>query len=166
MTTIIRKASTGEAGNAGEFGTHTHDESDVALAVPKEPRRFSYWGGVYAAKDPDATVEDLQYFLETEAEDDYMVVIAGHPNATPEQIERASQHNATNVRQAALDNPNVARATVERIKTKAIAEEEEYRAQREAEGISPMSGHMEEMAATEAGLAMRAGAVLRGIDKK
>lgn len=166
MTNIIRKASTGEAGNAGEFGTHTHDESDVALAAIKERPRLSYWDGVRACKSPDATVEDLQHYLETEAEDDYMVAIAGHANATPEQIERASQHNATHVRLAALENPNVARATVERIENEALVQELEYREQRNQEGISPMSGHMEGMAATESALGVRARQVLRAIDSK
>jgi hypothetical protein len=31
MTTILRKASTGETGNAGEFGTHTRADATVSL---------------------------------------------------------------------------------------------------------------------------------------
>jgi hypothetical protein len=165
MNTKIRKVTTGEAGNPGEFGTHKHTEDTVALAMKQERPRLPYWDGVRVCRSPDATVDDLQHYLDTESEDDYMVAIAGHPNATPDQIEKASQHYATHVRQAAIANPNVARATVVRIEAEACVEEAEYRQQRREEGISPMSANLDYMAAVEAGLAMRAGAVLRELDR-
>lgn len=138
----------------------------MALSAPAERPRLPYWDGVRACKSPDATVEDLQHFLETEAEDDFMVAIAGNPNATSEQIERASQHHADFVRIAALENPNVARSTVERIESEAAFNELDYREQRRKEGISPSSSYLEDMAKAESELGLRARQKLRELDKK
>jgi hypothetical protein len=228
---IIRKSTTGESGNRGEFGTHSRPESGVTLqvsdrelaeatdtptAVLSELRDktlaksqllraavegsysaaarelgeqatelmgtgliaggrvlnqasdgriseaegrlmvaaenedggyawrygISYWDRVATTRDPNTSASTLAMVLARESEDDFMLAIAGHPNAAADQIERASQHHSTAVRMAALDNSNTATATLVRIENQAMAEELEAAERLRREGVSPMQKHI------------------------
>ena len=129
----------------GRFTDKEQTASEVDLAVNP------YWDSVADLRNPDTDAATLLAAASAESEDDFMIVIAGHGNATAEAIEIASQHHSFAVRRAAIGNPNTSDATLARLAVEGHATAEKARTDIVANGRNPMTNH-DEWLATEAAL--------------
>lgn len=112
--------------------------SDVA---PDYNVDADYYVKLEAAHHILTTAETLLNIVENEAEDDFMLAVATHPNASAEAINRASHHSSWAVRAGALANPNTDTKTVRWLRDNGDREAARFRAQHEADGICPGTSH-------------------------
>lgn len=138
----------------------------VSVDTAPEPWTYEchgdYYGNLAVAYAADTSSDTLGDILASETEDDFMVAIVRHHNATSEQIEIASRHHAFLVRSEALRNPKVFYETVERIRDEAEAGASEALAA--LEGTSPMRDYYRATLEAQAALHRDASLLLEAAD--
>lgn len=143
-------------------GNLVSDRDDlVQVTHPTEAPAYKkggdYWENVHAVSHQLFT--EFNEVLAYESEDDFMYAIANHPNANDEEIELASRHYSTTVREAALRNPNCEFITATRIREEALREVGDLHVRRAQEGINPMTSYYDRSIETHTALAVTAAEV-------
>lgn len=146
---------------------HMHDGSglvaDLTSTVHTLPglhlsyrRENSYEDNLAAAYSANASEAVLGDILHGEAEDDFLRAVAGHPNASEDQIEQASQHHSSWVREAAVENPGASIRTLMRIRDEADENAAEAAVELKMAGRNPQSTHTEWIISTNRTLSANA----------
>lgn len=128
------------AGGAGLVG----DPSDKIAVVRDEfPPRYDgdgdHWTQVGNIYHPAQPAEVLDRVAAEQAEDDFLLAVALHPNASPAALEIAAKHSSFAVRDAVAKHPATSVATLTGLLYRTEQDRED--AARRAVGVSPMQRH-------------------------
>lgn len=77
---------------------------------------------IAAAHNPNLSMRTLQHIVDNETVDDFRFAVARHPKSTPEMIQWASDHPSLHAKQLAMENPNISRETINKIRHDTRAE--------------------------------------------
>jgi hypothetical protein len=106
------------------------------------PRTEPYYERLGFIRSSERTGRELEAIASYESEEDFMLAVVRHSNATPEAIETASMHHSFLVRRDAAMNPNVAALTLERVHNQAVADQADAERRHAEEGVSPNAAHI------------------------
>ncbi len=131
----------GHLSHPGRFTDKTRSDPEVTLST-YDPRG-EYYTRLAATRDPQRTADDLARIVANEAEDDFFVAIAQHPNASADTLATAARHHSFAVRSAVAANPNTRAATLARMRRDANVQVNEVTERIQHEGRNPGTENLE-----------------------